>query len=330
MTVFDYLVKLSCEFVENHKGKWDHSAWMGFLSEVQKTDGRLTESMQNYLGLILESIKRFNNHISDSSKRVMDIVCEETVRFIEQSRGVWDHSGWENFLSNIKNKGVHLTSEAIAQLGSILESTKLLYKSMPVDLKEEKVESVPGKEQIVMESEPQKPEEESKGETVKPPAVIDQTNVERETRKEEEEQGKEVVEPVAAQKPVNMEQKPQAVLEQSEKGTEPVVEKDNIGKKTRTAIDKPEISPVIPTKIQKLTKKQLIELAEGSYLVSHAVDEAGNPIFAQEVPSADKREDFWLKVRNASLNQRVCYLFQNKTEYVTFLSQQNEKSSVST
>ena len=55
--------------------------------------------------------------------------------------------------------------------------------------------------------------------------------------------------------------------------------------KVQEAIDKREVSSIIPLKIQKLTKKQLMELEQGRYLVSHAVDEFGNPIFAQEIPS---------------------------------------------
>ena len=297
MTIFDDLVKLACDFVEEQKGKWDHSAWMGFLSEVQKTGGRLTEDMQNYLGLILESIKKFNELVSDASKKVMEVVCEETVRFVEQSRGIWDHSGWEKFLSNIKNKGVDLTSEAVSQLGSVLESTKLLYKSIPADLKEEEKQQTNVKEQISIEPEPQKVEKEIE---------------------------EEAVETVIEKQPSMAPGATKDALEEHEKEPESVKDSLTMLDKVQEAIDKREVSSIIPLKIQKLTKKQLMELEQGRYLVSHAVDEFGNPIFAREIPPADDREDFWLTVRDASLNQRVCYLFQDKTEYITFQAQQNK------
>ncbi len=58
MALFEDLIKFSSQFVERQKGIWDHNAWLGFLLDVQKTGIALTDEMQNYLGLILESMRK--------------------------------------------------------------------------------------------------------------------------------------------------------------------------------------------------------------------------------------------------------------------------------
>jgi len=268
MARFYDLVKQAFDFVETRKGTWDHEGWLNFLGEVQNKGYHVTEETQSYLGLILESIKKFNQNFPDAKERIIEAVCEEIVCFIEQTSGIWDHAGWENFLSAVKNKGIILSEGAISQSGSILEAAKMLYKSLPVNVKEEERETESVKELVL---EPQETLE-------NPPEDKSQTEPE-----------------------------PQRV------------EKEN-----QLLNDTTETTKAVPLKIPKLTKKHLMELPEGHYLVSHAVDDIGNPIFAQEIPPIAHRDEFWQAVRDASLNQRVCYLFQNKSEYEAVRTEQSE------
>ena len=56
--MFGDLVKLSSDFVTKQKGVWDHSAWLDFMSNVQKK-GFNTSDMESKLGEAIEAMKRF-------------------------------------------------------------------------------------------------------------------------------------------------------------------------------------------------------------------------------------------------------------------------------
>ncbi len=142
MALFDDLIKKSSEFVEKQKGIWDHTAWTNFISDSQKKGVKLTEDMQNYLGTVLESMKKFyststigkdvSDNIGSSAEKIMSVVSEQTSKYIQKTKGVWDHSGWENFLKDIQNKGVELTEETKSFIGDMLESVKKFYTSIPL------------------------------------------------------------------------------------------------------------------------------------------------------------------------------------------------------
>ncbi len=138
MAIFDVLIKRASQFVEKQKGVWDHAAWLGFLSDIEKIGIDLTEEMQNNLGLVLVFMSKFYETSTDSDKMIFEKVSEQTAMFVEQTKGTWDHLGWENFVKDLQQKGIHLTEETTVYLGEVLESTKNVYSSLPLTAKEEK------------------------------------------------------------------------------------------------------------------------------------------------------------------------------------------------
>ncbi len=140
MAVFDDLIKRASESVEKQKGAWDYSKWQGFLSDAQKQGVKLTEDMQNNIGLMLESFKKFYESSTDAGKKMIGNVSDQSAKFVEKSKGTWEHLEWEKFLKDAQQRGIDLTDEAKVNLGGILESAKKFYSSLPLVTKEEKKE----------------------------------------------------------------------------------------------------------------------------------------------------------------------------------------------
>jgi chromosome segregation ATPase len=57
-SLFDDVLNSAKEFVEKHKGTWDHAKWESFLSDIKKKGVSVTEDMSNTVGSVLESIKK--------------------------------------------------------------------------------------------------------------------------------------------------------------------------------------------------------------------------------------------------------------------------------
>ena len=53
-------------------------------------------------------------------------------QFVEKQKGVWDHSKWQAFLSELQQKGDEMTEEMKDHLGVVLESMKKYYKNATV------------------------------------------------------------------------------------------------------------------------------------------------------------------------------------------------------
>ncbi len=128
------LIDLAGKFVEQRKGIWDHEAWSGFLSDVQKKGFELTDEMTTYLGSVLESMKQFYQAATATTgmTQVMASIPKETVTFIQDHKGVWGQSEWEQFLAELQKKGAAYSDETTNYLGSILESVKRLYDFSPL------------------------------------------------------------------------------------------------------------------------------------------------------------------------------------------------------
>jgi chromatin segregation and condensation protein Rec8/ScpA/Scc1 (kleisin family) len=55
---FDDILNTAKEFVEKHKGTWDHAKWEGLLSDIQKKGISVTEEISSTVGSVLESLKK--------------------------------------------------------------------------------------------------------------------------------------------------------------------------------------------------------------------------------------------------------------------------------
>ncbi|QWR75989.1 hypothetical protein [Candidatus Magnetomonas plexicatena] len=137
MTLFRDLLRISSQFVEKQKGYWDHTAWLSLLKDAQEKGVQLTADMQTYLGTIVQSMKKiyetssfkqgFGKGLSDITK----VMYEQTVSFVEQTKGKWDHEGWEGFLKDLQKMGITITEEGRAYLGELLEAARKFYVNLP-------------------------------------------------------------------------------------------------------------------------------------------------------------------------------------------------------
>lgn len=129
MGQFDDIIEFAAKFVEQQKGVWDHTAWTGFLSEINKMGVDVTAEMKSYLGTLLESMKKYYGVASatDGITTAMTSIAENTVDFIKKTKGEWDQTGWETYLKEIQKKGMELTDETTKYLGTVLETSKDLY-----------------------------------------------------------------------------------------------------------------------------------------------------------------------------------------------------------
>ncbi len=72
MDKFSKIITSAREFIEKQKGQWDHFKWQGFLDDVQNKGIDLTKEMQDYLGLVLESMNKFYSSLPLTAKEVKE------------------------------------------------------------------------------------------------------------------------------------------------------------------------------------------------------------------------------------------------------------------
>ena len=131
MEKFNNLIKKASQFVEKQKGVWDHSKWQAFLSDTEKMGGTMNEEMRRYLGAVTESMKRFYEHSAGTGKKMTGTVSDQAAKFVDKSRGKWEHLEWEKFVKDLQRKGADVTEHNRAHLGGILEAAKKFYHSWP-------------------------------------------------------------------------------------------------------------------------------------------------------------------------------------------------------
>jgi len=70
---------------------------------------------------------------------------------------------------------------------------------------------------------------------------------------------------------------------------------------------------------QQLTKRFLMALPEGVYLVSSVADDEFRPLFEQYITKAGPaREMQWEAVKKAGADQRRCLVFRTKHDWIEF------------
>jgi len=131
---FDEIINSAKSFVEKQKGMWDHKVWENYLAELKKKGETMTVDASELVGSTVESIKNLYRQFEIEQKlqigsQVFDEIIANAKNFVIKQKGNWDHIKWENFINDMKQKGVTLTEDSIALLGTILESLKKLYFS---------------------------------------------------------------------------------------------------------------------------------------------------------------------------------------------------------
>jgi len=76
---------------------------------------------------------------------------------------------------------------------------------------------------------------------------------------------------------------------------------------------------------EKLTKKFLMQLPEGLYLVSNTHENRFQSKFAEEIAAFDQKGNQWKKIVAAGVSQTLCYVFKTKKDYEIWLNQVNYK-----
>lgn len=71
---------------------------------------------------------------------------------------------------------------------------------------------------------------------------------------------------------------------------------------------------------EKLTKKFLMGLPEGLYLVSNTGWSPEEPEFIEKVSPLSKRDEQWKRIIEAHVDQRLCNVFRTKKDYQAFLN----------
>ena len=74
---------------------------------------------------------------------------------------------------------------------------------------------------------------------------------------------------------------------------------------------------------QKLTKKYLMSLPEGLYLVSNLFFNPMQSSFIEKVAAPNLRKDQWNRIVEADVHQRLCHVFETEKEYENWLSEAN-------
>ncbi len=147
MKEFNDLLKHTGEFVGKQVAEWDHAAWTGLLADMQRKGYDVSVEMQSNIGLVLESLKRIYlviaqnywqefylravQNIERNIEITMFNILDQTVNFIEQTKGLWDHNKWELFLKNLSDMGITLNKDVQFHIGTILESAKEIYEALP-------------------------------------------------------------------------------------------------------------------------------------------------------------------------------------------------------
>ena len=128
------LTKLATDFVTTQKGFWDHTAWTNFVSGIGNKGFDISGEIQSNLGDLLEAMKRFYTATAstESMDNSMKKIVNDSVVFIEQHKGVWGHSDWEEFVKTVQQNTISLSEGTAGYLGGVLESIKVFYASSPV------------------------------------------------------------------------------------------------------------------------------------------------------------------------------------------------------
>ena len=70
-----------------------------------------------------------------------------------------------------------------------------------------------------------------------------------------------------------------------------------------------------PIMSEKLTKKFLMDLDEGLYLISNVTDNFYKPIFSEKVVPLRDRDEQWKRIKTLEVNHRLCEVFKSKKIY---------------
>lgn len=88
----------------------------------------------------------------------------------------------------------------------------------------------------------------------------------------------------------------------------------------RTMNDRLQVDLGTPLFHGSLTKRVLLGLPEGAFVMSGVTDDSGAPLFARTLPPVSAREQLWGSLKASGVAQRECYVFASARDYSVFLA----------
>jgi hypothetical protein len=70
-----------------------------------------------------------------------------------------------------------------------------------------------------------------------------------------------------------------------------------------------------PLKDERLSKRLLMGLPDGVFLVSGVGESPWEPTFAEDVAPVNQREEQWKRILQARVNHRNCTVFKSRSDY---------------
>ncbi|KJR40538.1 hypothetical protein MCHI_003557 [Candidatus Magnetoovum chiemensis] len=269
-------------------------------------------------------------------KEIIDLAA----KFIEKQKGEWDHIAWNDFVHNVQKRGIEITDDLKRYLGGVLESAKNFYTNLPITSNAKETTNG-GTEQNAVTAPPTAAKEEE--ENIAPAHTTPQSEdkpIEETANSKETISAVETITALEGNTANLAVDTPEAAPSQapSEQDTENTPSShqetpseaansssacETESSQDQTVCDcqqshddadnkKNKRQPILS---ERLTKKILMSLQEGSFLISNATDENNNPMLAIEIPHLDQREDVWKKMQELKINQKTCYVYNNKEEY---------------
>ncbi|MBF0554144.1 MAG: hypothetical protein HQK96_06230 [Nitrospirae bacterium] len=129
MAKFDDLINTVGKFVDMQKGTWDHLEWERLVSKVQRMGYEMSGDIIYNLGATVESLKKL--YLSKTGKddmlRIVTDVPKSIARFIDETKGMWEHADWLRLLEEIEKVGIAISEETQRYIGDMLEASRRLY-----------------------------------------------------------------------------------------------------------------------------------------------------------------------------------------------------------
>ncbi|MBF0567373.1 hypothetical protein [Candidatus Magnetominusculus dajiuhuensis] len=181
MAKFDDLINTVGKFVDMQKGTWDHLEWERLVSKVQRMGYEMSGDIVYNLGTTVESLKKlyFSKTSKDEMLRIVTDVPKGIARFIEETRGMWEHADWLRLLEDMEKVGIAISEDTQRYIGDMLEASRRLYgaphKEPVFELKPDVVKPAPIEAKRPVEVEVKEPVESVKpdsAEAKKPAAEV--------------------------------------------------------------------------------------------------------------------------------------------------------------
>ncbi|MBF0473277.1 MAG: diguanylate cyclase, partial [Nitrospirae bacterium] len=122
---FDALVEIVTIFARDNSSQGENEAWIKFLDKMKNDGLYCSQEITKSLEKILEAARRFYRVIS--IKEAHSTVCGNSAKLIRKTKGDWNASDLESFLSSLKEQGIVLNEKEIGHLIELLSTIKSLY-----------------------------------------------------------------------------------------------------------------------------------------------------------------------------------------------------------